>query len=83
MAAFGVAFGNIGSTGPGVLSPVAPQATEQTATTTTPATAPVTSLASPTFPQARHRVSRRLPSFTDSDQQAAFSVRFRFGPPPK
>jgi hypothetical protein len=49
MAGLGVAFGNIGSTGPeGVLSPIAPRATGQTATTTTPPTAPVTSLASPT-----------------------------------
>jgi hypothetical protein len=49
MAAVGVAFSYIGSAGPErVLSPVAHQATEQTAATTTPPTAPVTSLASPT-----------------------------------
>ena len=48
MAALG-AFGNIGFTGPRtVVSPVATQAPEQIATTTTPPTAPVTSVASPT-----------------------------------
>jgi hypothetical protein len=48
MGALGAGFGDGGVTGSGnFLIPAAPQATQQTATTTTPPAAPVTSLATP------------------------------------
>ena len=49
MAALGVIFGDVSSAQPAqVGGPVAPQATEQTITTTTPPAVPETSVASPT-----------------------------------
>ena len=49
MGALGVIFGDVSSAEPEqVVGPVAPQATEQTVTTTTPPPAPETSVASPT-----------------------------------
>ena len=49
MAALGVIFGDVSSAQPAqVGGPVAPQATEQTITTTTPPPVPETSVASPT-----------------------------------
>ena len=49
MGALGVIFGDVSSAAPErVVGPVAPQATGQTVTTTTPPPAPETSVASPT-----------------------------------
>ena len=49
MGALGVIFGDVSSAEPAqVVGPVAPQATEQTITTTTPPPVPETSVASPT-----------------------------------
>ena len=49
MGALGVIFGDVSSAEPAqVVGAVAPQATEQTITTTTPPAAPETSVASPT-----------------------------------
>ena len=49
MGALGVIFGDVSSAAPAqVVGPVAPQATEQTITTTTPPPVPETSVASPT-----------------------------------
>ena len=49
MGALGVIFGDVSSAEPAqVVGPVAPQATEQTVTTTTPPPVPETSVASPT-----------------------------------
>ena len=48
MGALGVIFGDVSSAEPAhVLGPVAPQATEQTVTTTTPPLVPETSVATP------------------------------------
>ena len=47
MGALGVIFGDVSSAEPVQVGPVAPQATEQTITTTTPPTAPETSVATP------------------------------------
>ncbi len=48
MGGLGVIFDNVSSAEPGQLvGPVAPQATEQTITTTTPPTAPEVSVATP------------------------------------
>jgi hypothetical protein len=48
MGTLGVIFGDVSSAGPAqVVGPVAPQATEQTITTTTPPLVPETSVATP------------------------------------